>query len=59
MDSGYRVVFDNDMATGKDCSYMIHKETGRVIKSTRKGNVWVVEAFVDASHFNKGFARQG
>ena len=58
MDAGYKVVFDKNEKTGADVSYMLHKASGKVIKSIRKGNVWVIEAYVDADHIGEGFARR-
>ena len=60
MDNGYRVVFDTDEVTGKDASYLLHKKTKRIIKSTRLGNVWVIEAIVDMKNVpSEVFGRRG
>ena len=60
VDNGYRVVFDKDEATGKDASYILHKKTKKAIKSTRLGNVWVIEAIVDMNNVpSEVFGRRG
>ena len=59
VDNSYRVVFDRDDAIGRDSSYMINKFTKKVIKMTRVGNVWIVEALVDPSNLNESFAGRG
>ncbi len=64
MDHGYRVTFDKDEKTGRDASYMLHKKSKKIIKMTRHGNVWRVEAIVDVAHVDAdillaSFARQG
>ena len=60
VDHAYRVVFDKDMDTGRDLSYMLHKPTSRIIKMTRINNVWIVEAIVDIPKNNSSsFTRRG
>ena len=59
VDAGYRVIFDRDEATGADISHMIHKASGKVIRSIRNGNVWTIDAYVNPSHTNLGFGRRG
>ena len=58
VDAGFKVVFDKDMITGVDTSHMVHKETGKIIKSNRKGNVWTIDAYVSPSHIGQGFCRR-
>ena len=54
------MVFDKDEETGKDISYMLNKKTRRVIKMVRTGNVWIIEAIVDANTIGEeSFARRG
>ena len=55
VDSGHRVVFDRDDATGTDLSFIINKKTGNSIRMRRDRNVWVIDAFVDD---NEDFSRQ-
>ena len=60
MDNWYRVVFDKDMKSGLDCSYMLNKVSNKVTKSTRVGNVWVINAIVRAEDVGAGgFGRLG
>ena len=60
VDHNYRVVFDKNMATGLDASYMLNKTSGRVIKTTRVGNVWVIEAIISVEDAGEeSFVRQG
>lgn len=47
VDNNFRVVFDKDFKTGLDSSYMLNKNTNKVTKSTRIGNVWVINAIVN------------
>ena len=44
VDSGHRVVFDRDEATGVDTSFITCKFTGTSIKMRRERNVWVIDA---------------
>ena len=39
VDRGYKVIFDQDEATGKDISLMIHKKSGRVSRFRRERDV--------------------
>ena len=59
VDNRYRVVFDKDDKTGRDASYMINKKTKQIIKMTRVGNVWIIEATVDANMTGEGFVGRG
>ncbi len=59
-DNAFRVVFDKDMDTGIDCSYMLHKPSRTVVKMVRVNNVWIVEAIVDfKSNGDATFVRRG
>jgi hypothetical protein len=49
VDTGHRVSFDTDDATGVDCSFITCKKSGESIKMRRDRNVWVIDAFVDES----------
>ena len=58
VDNSYRVVFDKDDETDRDISYMLNKKTKQIIKMTRVGNVWVIEATVDIGNLDESFARR-
>ena len=47
VDSGHKVVFDLDEATGVDLSFITHKKSGNTVRMRRERNVWVIDAFVD------------
>ena len=58
VDNNHRVVFDKDMATGKDLSLMLNKGTKQVDRFRRDRNVWVLDATVDeddvpGTHFHR------
>ena len=59
VDEGYRIIYDKDLDTGEDLSIMIDKRTGEKLKMCRDGNVWVVEAVVEAEDMPESFVRQG
>ena len=60
VDHNFRVVFDKNLTTGLDASYMLNKTTGRVIKTTRVGNVWIIEAIINAEDAgDESFVRRG
>ena len=48
VDHGFRVVYDKDMDTNEDLSYMIHKATKRAFRFRREKNVWLLDAVVAA-----------
>ena len=56
-DKGLRVVYDKNMRTGKDMSYMTHKATGKTFRFRRSRNVWILEAIVDAKDVYGDFDR--
>ena len=59
VDHNFRVVFDKNMRTGHDASYMLNKATNKVMKTTRFGNIWIAEAIVNAHDAgDEGFARR-
>ena len=59
VDKGHRVVYDKDMDTGQDLSYILNKSSGRVAKMRREGNVWVLDAVVNRDMIEiNGFSRQ-
>ena len=60
VDSGHRVVFDQDEETGTDLSVIIHKRTGKCIRMRRDRNVWVIDTYVEGDEAlptDAGFAR--
>jgi hypothetical protein len=56
VDHNHRVVFDQDMDTGEDISFITNKVDGQSIKIRRDKNVWVVDAYVD-DDAEQGFTR--
>lgn len=60
VDASCRVVYDKDMKTGKDLSYILHKPSGRIAKMRRQGNVWILDAVVNADMISPElFSRRG
>ena len=53
VDNNFRVIFDKNMKIGHDASYMLNKATNKVTKTTRIGNVWIVEAIIDSENAGK------
>ena len=62
VDHNCRVVFDKDEKTGLDARYILSKSTKRVIKMTRVGNVWKIDAIIEIDNTSpdeeSGFANQ-
>ena len=58
VDKGYRVVFDKDLVTGKDISYMMKKETKVTSRFRRERNIWILDVFVDQADEDESFHRQ-
>ena len=58
VDSGYRVVFDQDEETGHDISMMLHKATGVISRFRRERNIWILDAIVDDEEPDNGFHRR-
>ena len=56
VDHGFRVVYDKDMDTDEDLSYMIHKKTRRAFRFRREKKVWILDAVEDADSV-LGFSR--
>ena len=61
---GYRVIFDKNMVTGQDMSFMTNTNAGLTSRFLRERNVWVLDAFVNLqtkgnSNDDQGFARRG
>ena len=64
VDRGYRVVFDKDMASGRDLSMMQCKRNGVTSMFRRERNIWILDAYVsqaDGGETNSGdgFSRRG
>ena len=57
VDSNHRVVFDKDMKTGADISFIIDKRTNLSTKMRRERNVWVIDAWIDEEEPGMDFAR--
>ena len=57
LDSNHRVVFDKDMRTGADISFIIGKRTNPSTKMRRERNVWVIDAWIDEEEPGMDFAR--
>ena len=56
VDHNHRVVFDKDMGSGRDISFITNKATGITIKMRRDCNVWVIDAFI-TDDAEAGFVR--
>ena len=62
VDAGHRVIFDKDVKTGVDTSFIVNKATGVSTRMRREKNVWVVDAWIeeeDEANKDLDFARQG
>ena len=53
VDDNHRVVFDKDMNTGTDLSFITNKATNESIWMRRENNVWVIDAYVEADSDNE------
>ena len=60
VDSGHRVIFDQDEETGVDLSFIVNKKTNESIRMRMDRNVWVIDAYVenDEADEEADFARQ-
>ena len=59
VDRDFRVVYDKNMVTGEDMSYMIHKPSKTTYRFRRERNIWILDAIVDiAEIFGADFIRQ-
>ena len=54
VDRAYRVVYDKNMVTGEDLSYMTHKPTNTTYRFRRERNVWILNAVVDINDVFSG-----
>ena len=57
VDHAFRVVYDKDMETNEDLSYMIHKPIKRAFRFRREKNVWILDAMVAAESSFGDFSR--
>ena len=57
VDDSYRVVYDKNMVTGEDMSYMVHKPTKTLYRFRRDRNIWILDAIVDKAELDGGFSR--
>ena len=57
VDDAFRVVYDKNMKTGEDLSYMIHKPTRTVYRFRRERNIWIMDAIVDVEDLYGDFSR--
>ena len=58
VDNGYRIVFDKELATGRDISFMQHKATKQTARFRRERNVWILDAVVEDEDQDSPFPRQ-
>ena len=58
VDGAFRVVYDKNMETGEDMSYMIHKPSKTTYRFRRERNIWILDAIVDVSEIYGDFSRQ-
>ena len=56
-DRAFRVVYDKDMPTGEDLSYMIHKPTKKVFRLRKDKNVLFLDAAVAVESVFGDFSR--
>ena len=57
VDRAFRVVYDKNMETGEDMSYMVHKPTKKTFRFRRTRNVWVLDAIVGVESVFGDFSR--
>ena len=58
VDRNYRVVYDKNMETGEDMSYMVFKPTKEVYRFRRDKNIWILDAIVDIADIFGDFSRR-
>ena len=56
VDHNHRVVFDQDLDTGEDVSFITNKTYGESMKMRRDRIVWFIDAFIDDGT-EQGFTR--
>ena len=47
VDHNHRVVFNQDLDTGEDISFITNKTNGESIKMRRDRNVWLIDAYIE------------
>ena len=57
VDRAFRVVYDKNMTTGEDMSYMVHKPSGKTFRLRRDRNVWILDAIVGSETVDTVFSR--
>ena len=57
VDTNHRVVFDEDLKTGADISFIIDNKTGISTRMRHQRNVWVIDAWIDEEATGMDFAR--
>ena len=57
VDRDFIAVYDKNMVTGEDMSYMIHKPTRTSYRFRRDRNIWILDAIVDLSEVYGDFSR--
>ena len=57
VDKAFRVVYDKNMDTGEDLSYMIHKPSKKTFRFRRERNVWILDAMVGSESIFGDFSR--
>ena len=57
VDKAFRVVYDKNMDTGEDMSYMIHKPSKKTFRFRRERNVWILDAMVGSESIFGDFSR--
>ena len=58
VDTAFRVVYDKNMETGEDMSYMVHKPSKKPFRFRRERNVWILDAIVGSESILGDFSRQ-
>ena len=48
VDRAFRVVYDKNIETGEDMSYMVHRPSKKSFRYRRDRNVWILDAIVGA-----------
>ena len=57
VDANHRAMFDKDMKTGADISFVIDKKAGISTRMRRERNIWVIDVWIDEEDTGIGFAR--
>ena len=59
VDRAFRVVYDKNMETAQDLTYMCHKPTKNAFRFQRERNVWILDAIVGTESVFGDFSRPG